>query len=81
MKWFIILMEVDTMDIITKIKMAATYANISESELARRIGTSPQNLHQRMKVGKFSSAELDAIAQALGAEFACSFRFSDGTEV
>ena len=69
------------MDISTKIKMAEAYARISEAELARRIGTSSQALGQRMKTGKFSSAELDKIAEALGAEFVCSFRFSDGTEI
>ena len=43
------------MDIPTKIKLATAYANISEAELARRIGTSSQALGQRMKTGKFSS--------------------------
>lgn len=69
------------MDIPTKIKMAEVYSKISESELAKRIGTSPQAFNQRMKTGKFSSAELEKIAAALGAEFVCSFRFKDGTEI
>lgn len=69
------------MDIPTKIKMAEVYAKISETELARRIGTSPQAFNQRMKTGKFSSVELERIAEAMGAEFVYSFRFSDGTEV
>ncbi len=69
------------MDIPTKIKLAETYANISEAELARRIGTTSQAFGQRLKTGKFSSTDLDNIAQALGAEFVCSFRFPDGTEI
>ena len=69
------------MDIPTKIKLATAYANISEAELARRIGTSSQALGQRMKTGKFSSADLDKIAAALGAVFRCSFKFPDGEEV
>ena len=69
------------MDIPTKIRLAETYANISEAELARRIGTTSQALGQRMKTGKFSSADLKKIAEALGAEFVCSFRFNDGTEI
>ena len=69
------------MDIPTKIKMAEVFAKISETELSRRIGTSPQAFNQRMKTGKFSSEELERIAQALGAEFKCMFRFPDGTEV
>lgn len=69
------------MDIPTKIKLAETYAKVSESELARRIGMTPQALGQRIKTGKFTSAELDKIAEALGAEFACEFRFPDGTKI
>lgn len=69
------------MDIPTKIKLAETYANVSEAELARRIGTTSQAFGQRMKTGKFSSADLDNIAKAIGAEFVCFFKFSDGTEI
>lgn len=69
------------MDIATKIDLAKAYAKVSTSELARRLGTSPQALGQRLKTGKFSSSELDKIATALGAEFICCFRFSDGEEI
>ncbi len=69
------------MDIPKKIKMAETYADIKEAELARRLGTSPQAFGQRMKAGKFSSADLEKIAEALGAEFFCCFRFPDGVEI
>lgn len=69
------------MNIPTKIKMAEVYAKITETELAKRIGTSPQAFNQRMKTGKFSSDDLDKIASAMGAEFVCCFRFPDGTEV
>lgn len=69
------------MDIPKKIKLATTYAGISEAELARRVGTSSQAFGQRMKTGKFSSAELDKIAQALGAEFVCAFKFPNGDEI
>lgn len=69
------------MDITTKIKLAETYARISEAELARRIGTSSQNFGQRMKTGKFTSTELEQIAAAVGAEYSCSFTFPDGTVI
>ena len=69
------------MDIPTKIKLATTYARIKEAELARRIETSSQNLGQRLKVGKFTSVELEQIAEAMGAEFVCYFRFPDGTAI
>ena len=69
------------MDIPKKIKLATTYAGIIEAELARRVGSSSQAFGQRMKTGKFSSAELDKIAEALGAEFVCAFKFPNGDEV
>ena len=69
------------MDIPTKIKLAETYAKMSEAELARKIGTTSQALGQRIKTGKFTSADLDKIAAALGAEFVCYFKFPDGTEI
>lgn len=69
------------MDIPTKIRLAETYSRISEAELARRLGTSSQNLGQRLKVGKFTSDELDAIATAMGAKFEAAFVFPDGTKI
>ena len=69
------------MDIKMKIKMAETYAKMSEAELARKLGTSSQAFNQRVKTGKFTAAELEAIAGALGCEFICKFRFPDGTEL
>lgn len=69
------------MDISTKIKLAETYAKMSEAELARKMRTTSQAFGQRIKTGKFSSADLDAIASALGAEFVCYFKFPDGTEI
>lgn len=70
------------MDIPMKIKLAETYAKISEAELARRFGyKSQQAFLQRMKTGKFTTEELDRIAHALGAEFEYSFVFPDGTTI
>ena len=69
------------MDIPMKIKMAETYAKIKEAELARRLGTSSQAFGQRVKTGKFTAAELSAIATALGCEFVCYFKFPDGTQI
>lgn len=69
------------MDIPTKIKLAETYAKISEAELARRLGTTSQAFGQRLKTGKFTSAELEKIADALGAKFSCCFEFPDGTDI
>ena len=64
-----------------KIKMALAYKGLSESELARALGTSPQAFNQRMKTGKFSSEDLERIADALGAQFFFGFEFEDGTKI
>lgn len=61
--------------------MALAYKGMSEAELARSIGTSPSAFNQRMKTGKFSSEEMDKIAEALGAEYYFGFQFADGTKV
>ena len=64
-----------------KIKMALANAGLSEAELARRLDMSPQALHQRIKTGKFTVAELESIAQAVGARYTFGFTFEDGTTV
>lgn len=69
------------MDISTKIKVACTVKGISVSELARRIGTTPQNLSGRLKVGKFTGEELEKIAAALDATVELFFTLSDGSKV
>ncbi len=73
--------EPSRMDISAKIKLAAKYANISEAELARRIGTSSQAFGQRLKTGKFTTEELNRIAETLGAKYVYGFTFSDGTNI
>ena len=47
--------------------------NISESELARRIGICPQNLHNKMKRDNFTETDLRVIAEALGLRLEISF--------
>ena len=39
--------------------------NISEAELARRLNTTPANLHQKMKRDNFSEKELREIGDVL----------------
>lgn len=67
------------MNTATKIKMALAKLGISEAELARRIGATPQAFHQRMKTGKWSDEDLSKIAEALGCQIAVELRFPDGT--
>ena len=69
------------MNISKKIKMALAYLGISEAELARRVGKSPQAFSQRMKTGKWSDDDLKDISTALGCEIVVEFRFPDGTSI
>ena len=68
-------------DIKRKIQMALAFTDMSEAELARRLGATPQAFNKRVRTGKFTSEDLEKIAAGLGAEFVCSFRFPDGTEI
>lgn len=64
-----------------KIKMALVYKGMKESELARALNTSPSAFNQRMKTGKFTSDEMEKIAEAIGAKYFFGFEFEDGTKV
>jgi len=64
-----------------KIKMALVYKGMKESELARALNTSPSAFNQRMKTGKFTSDEMEKIAEALGAVYYFGFEFEDGTKI
>lgn len=55
--------------------------NISESELARRLGISPQNLHNKLKRDNFSEKELEQIAEVLDCDFNATFTLRDSGEV
>lgn len=69
------------MTIEQKINMALSYKGISQSELARKIGTSPQNFNQKVKRNTFTKEELENIAQALGGIWRAEFVFEDGTVI
>ena len=47
--------------------------NITESELARRLGTTPQNFNNKMKRDNFSEKDLQDIAAALGLQVEINF--------
>ena len=69
------------MNIEQKVNMALAYKGISQAELARRAGMTPANFNKRLKVGKFSSDELQKIAEALGGNYVFAFEFPDGTKI
>lgn len=54
--------------------------NISEAELARRMGISPQNLHNKMKRDNFTESDLQEIAAALDCALDVRFVMNDTGE-
>ncbi len=56
--------------------------NISEAELARRLGVSPQNFNNKMKRDNFTEKDLQEIASVLDCSFEVKFVLNDtGEEV
>lgn len=66
------------MNISEQIKVLCVRTNISVSELARRIGTTPQNLNAKLKRETFTVADLDQIADATGTTFERKFVLENG---
>lgn len=69
------------MTIEQKIKMALAHAGVSQSELARRIGTTPSNLNQKIKRNTLTDEDMRAIANALGIVWRAEFICKDGTVI
>ena len=69
------------MNISDQIKVLCVRSNISMAELARRLGVSPQSFSAKMKRESFTVADLDAIADAVGAKFVRKFELYNGEEV
>lgn len=64
----------DAMSMVEAIRVACVKrGNISEAELARRVGVSPQNFHNKMKRDNFTETDLREIAEALGLQLEISF--------
>ena len=57
------------------VRVACARAGITQAELARRMGMTPQLLHGRLKTGRIMLEEWDAMARALGPgwQFAADF--------
>ena len=69
------------MTIEQKIKMALSYAGISQAELARRLETTPSNLNQKIKRNTLTNEEMAQIAAALNGTWKAEFVFQDGTTI
>lgn len=48
--------------------------NISEAELARRLGTTPQNLNKKFKRDNLTEKDLRKIAEVMGCSYEAGFR-------
>lgn len=57
------------MTISEQIKVLCVRSNVSVSELARRVGTTPQNFNAKMKRESFTISDLEYIAEVLGCSF------------
>lgn len=69
------------MRIADQIRVLCARSNISMAELARRIGISPQSLSAKMKRESFTVADLETIAEAVGAEFERKFVLHNGEKI
>ena len=69
------------MTISVQIKVLCVRSDISVAELARRIGTTPQNFNGKMKRESFTIAELEDIADAVNSSFERQFVLKNGEKV
>ena len=80
--WFIMEMsggvKMTTSDMIREL---CEKMNISISELARRIGQSPQNFNKKLQRGTVSFEEMMKIAEALGVGYEQAFVLPDGNKI
>lgn len=60
---------------------AIGYSGVSQAELARKLGITPATFSNRLNKCRFSSDEIEKIANAIGAEYVEYFHFSDGVMV
>ena len=69
------------MTISDQIRVLCARLNISQAELARRLGQTPQGFSAKMKRRSFTVSELDEIAEATGVKFKRSFEISSTEEI
>jgi transcriptional regulator with XRE-family HTH domain len=64
-----------------QLKILCIQMNISMSELARRIGQSPQNFSAKLKRGTITDTDLVKIADVLNILYEQSFILPDGKKI
>jgi transcriptional regulator with XRE-family HTH domain len=63
------------------IKTAATYAGLSQADIARKLGMSPQSFNSKLKLSTFKDDDMERIAETVGATYRRYFEFPDGTRI
>lgn len=61
--------------------MLCVRCRVSEAELARRLGKSPQSFNSKMKRESFTIDDMDKIADALGVKFNREFILANGDKI
>lgn len=69
------------MNVSEQIKILCIRSNISVSELARRVGTSPQNFNAKLKRETFTVSDLEKIAEVVDCTFERSFVLGNGDKI
>lgn len=64
-----------------KLKIIMKRQGVNMTMLAEAIGQSRQNLSNKFARDNFTEKEAQAIAEALGCEFAATFTLPDGTTI
>ena len=83
-KWLIMVVLIcggSTMKTSDMIRQLCEQMNISVSELARRLGQSPQNFGKKLKRETITLEELKAFAEVMDVEFEQTFILPDGNEI
>lgn len=69
------------MTVAEQIKVLCVRSGVSEAELARRLGKSPQSFNSKMRRGSFSVGDLEKIANAMGVDFERFFVLENGERI
>ena len=69
------------MTISEQIKVVCVLSNISVAELARRMGTTPQNFNAKMRRESFSIKDLEKIASVVSCTFERHFVLDSGDKI
>lgn len=69
------------MTISEQIKILCVRSDISVAELARRVGTSPQNFNAKMKRESFTIKDLEKIASVVSCTFERHFILDSGEKI